>query len=864
MFNPRAYENSRPDGIGVLEVVGGDGEREEGQRRFVPLRRTELRGDLLGPLAALRIIQVYSYSRQQSDKVLEAVYRFPLPGDAAVSGVRVRFGDVEIRAMLQERQQAEEQYSEAKRQGWQAALLTRESPDVFTLHVAGIQPDQEIAVETSYVQLARTEGTNWTIRIPLTTAPRYVRGDELGSRHSAGQPLLVMRDPGHRFSLDLVAHGAGEVRSPTHRLDIRREGQRLHIQLAEGEVIPDRDCVLAWAQAQEQDRPALSVLHYEDRDAGYVYFLALAAPPAVLDQTRGIPRDVILLVDHSGSMLGAKWEAADWAVKQFLAGLTQQDCFNLGLFHNTTRWFSGRLRPADPAAIDKARAFLERYRDNGGTELGVALEQALNMKRKPGERARHVLIVTDAEVTDAARILRLADQERERNERQRISVLCIDAAPNAFLVHELAERGGGSAKFLTSAAEEEDIATALDEVLTEWGEPVLVGLRLEVNRPEIQAAGRQVQPIERSGWSAIDLGDLPAGRSLWVAGRVRRGESANLSFRLATARGHEIATYSLSADESAGEWPAIKMLFGARQILGLEYLMHGGYPDDELRDQLRRLGYDPEQLFAGSQSSPPTIYAENARSQAQAALRDLLVREALNYGLASAETAFVAVRSEAGRPIEGTVPVANALPAGWSDHFLNPSGYGILASGMAAPAGAPPPPPTLLAMHSPQLDPAAASPSNMRSRTGGISNFFKKGAPVSAGAPQPAAGRGPTSMEVRLFAGVPDLHNGEAVLFDSSQDSGSLPEQATISRLTIRFPSGAPANLDPDLTLLLFAGDLIEPRARVRLADLVRQGGARPLNVLKQQGQVVRITLRDPAGAWAQSAPALEIVLEWR
>ena len=90
VFNRTAYENSQGDGIGVLEVVEGAETPEGRPRLFVPLRRTELRGEVVGPLASLRLVQVYGYSRKQSEKVIEALYRFPLPGDAAVVGVRVR------------------------------------------------------------------------------------------------------------------------------------------------------------------------------------------------------------------------------------------------------------------------------------------------------------------------------------------------------------------------------------------------------------------------------------------------------------------------------------------------------------------------------------------------------------------------------------------------------------------------------------------------------------------------------------------------------------------------------------------------------------------------------------------------------
>jgi len=114
MLNPAVYENSRPDGIPVLEIVEGAPTGGAQRRLFVPLKRTELFGGVAGPLASLRLVQRFGYTREQCDKVLEAVYRFPLPGDAAVNGVTVRFGEVEIRAELKEREQAEADYEEAE------------------------------------------------------------------------------------------------------------------------------------------------------------------------------------------------------------------------------------------------------------------------------------------------------------------------------------------------------------------------------------------------------------------------------------------------------------------------------------------------------------------------------------------------------------------------------------------------------------------------------------------------------------------------------------------------------------------------------------------------------------------------------
>ena len=244
MFRRHGFLNDRPDGVAVLEVVAGLEMKVGDSRLFVPLKRTELRGEVVGPLADLTVTHTFGYRREVCDRVLEAAYRFPLPGDAAVTGVRVRFGEVEIVAELKERTQAEAEYKKAKEEGRQAALLTRETPDVFTLQVAGIQPDEDVVVETRYLQLARAEGVGWGLRVPLTTAPRYTRSDEWDSHPAQGQPLALLRDPGHLFSLELHLRGAGSCRSSTHALALAPAGDALRVHLQEGEVLPDRECVL--------------------------------------------------------------------------------------------------------------------------------------------------------------------------------------------------------------------------------------------------------------------------------------------------------------------------------------------------------------------------------------------------------------------------------------------------------------------------------------------------------------------------------------------------------------------------------------------------------------------------------------------
>jgi len=304
VFDPGMFDNARRNHCACLVVVPD--ERRGVPDGFVPLRQTTLSGSIVGPLARLRLVQVFSYAKTECDRVLEARYRFPLPGDAAVTGVRVQFGDVVVATNLEERSEAEKEYAAAREAGRQAALATRESADVFTLQLAGLQPDQDVVVETTFVQAANVDGLGWQLRVPLTIGPRYSRPDECGSPGSRVQPLPVWRDPRHRLGLDLSLPRPGRIVCGSHSIVVLpgddRETQ--HVRLADDSVVPDRDLVIGWQPAQLTTRPALELIAHEDLAEGMRYFLALVTPPTQTSEWPGLDREVLLLVDRSGSMEG--------------------------------------------------------------------------------------------------------------------------------------------------------------------------------------------------------------------------------------------------------------------------------------------------------------------------------------------------------------------------------------------------------------------------------------------------------------------------------------------------------------------------------------------------------------------------------
>jgi Ca-activated chloride channel family protein len=816
VFDSGMFDNARRDRAACLQVIADRPHRiPDG---FVPLRQTTLTGSILGPLARLRLVQVFSYTAAECDRVLEATYRFPLPGDAAVTSARVRFGDVVVQTSLAERADAERAYAAAREEGRQAALATRESADVLTLQIAGLHPDQDVIVETAFVQAAAPDGAGWQLRVPLTIGPRYSRPDESGSPASRGQPLQVWRDPHHRFSLDLAVQRAAGIASHSHPIAVSADGDTRHVRLADESVIPDRDLVLSWQPPQHETRPTLDLITHEDFDEGMRYFLALVTPPATTRDWPGIDREVLLLVDRSGSMEGPKWDACRWAVRRFLAGLSPTDRFTLGLFESLCTWLESAAVPATDANRERALAFLDRHGPTGGTELGPALEQALRSSRAPGVRARHVLVVTDAQVSDEARILQLVEGESERPDGRRVSVISIDSAPRGTFVRSLAEAGCGEAAFLTSNPIEEDITSALDRVLDSWARPLATGVELVVETGAASVQERHAAGVTRSRFA---VGDLPAGRSLWVNGAVSLFSEPIVRLQ---ANGKVLAEQVISLDDPATGNAEVRALFGARQIARLERLEAQALDMDARDAILDELGYANDPLR--SPRSRP-LYAENARAE-RSTVHGLLVRESLRFGLVCSATAFVGERVEAGQRVQASVQVPSALPAGWSGAFIR--------GRSAAPSlsVAAPPMAHRLAVGAPLLRSADAL------------------MPPPGALLESEAVRGPRL--VLEYRGTPRPTDSSLVLTVAAVDHAV---EARLSGLRARLAH--PADLDARVELWVCLNDPLTPLVRIKLAELLALGGRRPLNVVVPAGADLLLVLELGGAAWPESAGKLEV-----
>ena len=646
-FNPNYYDNSIIQGLPFLEWRRDD-DTDGTKIQIAPMKSSRLEGEISGPIAEFSLSQIFSFTKQQLSGPIEVIYRFPLPGDAAVTGMEIISGEERIKTRLMPRSTAEGQYEDAKITRRKAAILTRESPDIFTLKIHGICPDVRLEVKTFFIQASVSEKNGFSFRIPLTSSPRFVRCDETGSRQAQGNPLAVVVDPIHRFSVQISVHG-GTLESPSHPLSLL-DGS--YVLLA-GDVIPDRDFQVLYVPEIKDESYSARVFTSSGSEPS---LLALITAPRT---AKRIPLDIIVLVDHSGSMNGPKRKAADTAVRQFLSHLQPADVFNIACFDDSQIWFAKNPVPASVQVIHSAFSLLDN-RLHGGTQLGVVMEQALGQDRVKHDVSRHLLVISDCEVSDMGRIYQLVRQEQDRDDGRRCSVICIDSSPNSTLARRVAEVSGGVVRFLTSNPNAQDIREVISDIMSSWENVVAEGVRFTVNRSSLISNGMQRKSDAHS--STVTVPPVSQGRASWIIAEAGPGEDP-LVCTVALPDGTFIPV-------TESHSPVVAKLMGAWLISQLEFLMNSDSSDDERFKMLQDLGIS--ELSNGSYVYSG-LYPENRMDRLRKSLLSALQQISLETGIISSETAFFAENKNSGEKISLEVIIPSALPEGWSDSFVTRS-----------------------------------------------------------------------------------------------------------------------------------------------------------------------------------------------
>ncbi len=334
---------------GSLGIVGKDGKIQG----VCPLKHTDVRTGISGFLARVTVTQIFANTATQN---IEAVYTFPLPQDAAVDDMTIQIGGRTVRGLIKRREEARAIYEHAKNTGHVAGLLDQERPNIFTQSVANILPGEQVTVTISYVETLRYEEGAYEFVFPMVVGPRYIPGQATG--HQGGgwapdtnrvpdashiTPWVAAKGTraGHDISLEL-ALDAGvpiqDVRSKSHDIEVdRQSASRASIRLRDEAVIPNKDFILKYDVAGAEIADAILTTPAPGRSKGAGgYFTMILQPPARLPESDIQPKELVFVLDTSGSMWGFPLEKAKEVISRALDELYPGDTFNLITFSGDT------------------------------------------------------------------------------------------------------------------------------------------------------------------------------------------------------------------------------------------------------------------------------------------------------------------------------------------------------------------------------------------------------------------------------------------------------------------------------------------------------------------------------------------------
>lgn len=510
---------------GSLGIIGKDGS----VTGACPLRHTEVRGAISGFLSRVTVTQ--TFENTASNKI-EAIYAFPLPDNAAVDDMTIQVGQRTVRGIIKKREEARAIYEHAKQTGHVAALLDQERPNIFTQSVANIMPADQVVVTISYLQTLEYEDGTYRFVFPMVVGPRFIPGQPVGRQAGGWAPDTdQVRDAskitpqvtpkgtraGHDISIEL-AIDAGvplrQVNSSSHLVDVVRTGaSSATVKLANLAEIPNKDFILKYNVASEQiadsilsqSAPANSKLG----PGGY--FTLILQPPAKLPESDITPKELVFVLDTSGSMMGFPIEKAKEFINHALDELYPGDTFNLITFSGDTRvLFPAPVYPT-AANLRIAREVLNAQHGGGGTVMMNAIRAGL----APSDSQDHVRVVcflTDGYVGNDLDII----GEVQKHPNARVFAFGIGNSVNRFLIEGMAKAGRGESEVVTLNDKSDVAAHRLYERLRS---PVLTNVS-----------------IDWSGLPVTDvfpeqLPDLFSAKPLIVSGRYTAATSGTIHIR---------------------------------------------------------------------------------------------------------------------------------------------------------------------------------------------------------------------------------------------------------------------------------------------------------------------------------------------
>ena len=577
-------------------------------------------------------VQLRQRFRNDSDQWVRGEYLFPLPEDAAVNQLKLTIGERVILGEIREKQEARKVYEAAAASGRKASLVEQRRPNLFSNRIANIGPGETVIVELTYLQRVRYRDGSFSLRFPMTLTPRYTPESMGAAAAEVWNVQLPTPSPrsAAQQSIKLTANinmgmPLSAVSSPYHPITMTRQGSVYDIALAEGSAAMDRDLLLTW-RAPPGSEPRAAVFH--ERLGAEEYALLMVLPPSAPAAERAMPRELIFIIDTSGSMGGTSIQQARASLAFGLDQLQPEDHFNIIEFNNSARALYRKAVPANPHYVARAREFVRHLDAGGGTEMRTALEMALPQPAPESNALRQVVFITDGAVGNEVELFRLIQQ---RLGASRLFTVGIGSAPNSWFMRKAAKVGRGDFVYVGDILE---VQQHMQTLFTRLSQPLMKDV--QVDWPvTVDAYPRQVP-------------DLYPGEPLWIAARSDSafgGSNVEVHGQTAGKAWKRALSFAPPVSGMEQAWTGIGTLWARAAIESLQ--------DEKI------LGRD--------------------ESEVRAAILPI----ALKHQLVSPYTSFVAVEQQPSRPAEAALK-KSAVP-NLPPHGQAPQPYAWPRTATAAP-----------------------------------------------------------------------------------------------------------------------------------------------------------------------------------
>ncbi len=597
---------------------------------------TDIEARISGLAARVKVRQSFL---NEGPQWVEGVYVFPLPDAAAVDRMRMVIGERIIEGEIRDKDDARKTFEAAKSAGKRTSLVEQQRPNIFTTSVANIGPGETVVVEIEYLEALGYDEGSFSLRFPLTLTPRYIPGTPLPGRQGNGwaldttsvpdaslvTPPVVTRSHDHRVSFEATINAGlplALIASRYHPVDIHEESGRYRVSLKDSSTPMDHDIELTWRPVADS-MPRATI--FEETAAGGSHLLIMLLPPDDASApTAVMPRELVFVIDTSGSMHGTSLAQAKQALALALDRLDPADRFNVVQFNSLTSALFRDSLDATTNNIGIAKRYVTGLKANGGTEMRPALSLALG--RQPPERhLRQVIFITDGSVGNEDELFNLIEKQLGSS---RLFTVGIGSAPNGWFMRKAAEAGRGT---FTMISAQHEVKEKMDRLLRKLEQPRMKDIAVEwPNGVTVEAYPATIP-------------DLYAGEPVIIKARISNEPRPADRLKIT---GHSVL----------GSWGAEPGLAGSVASPGIAALWARARIED-LLDRERR------GLTAGD-------------------VRRAIVDTALAHHLVSKYTSLVAVDKTPSRPAEESLAqeqVPNLLPYGQSMDAI--FGFPATASG---------------------------------------------------------------------------------------------------------------------------------------------------------------------------------------